>query len=85
MKITIDTNQDKHEISHLISLLRALMEQRSGYSGNIFDNNSPAVDSSAPSDSTGLFNLFDQPASSTAATTQTKEEKKDYIDQLQVY
>ena len=78
MKITIDTKEDKHELNHLISLLRALLENRSTNS-NIFDSGSPGLDSSTPQDSTGLFNLFDQPA------TEEKKEDKSFEDHLQLY
>ena len=77
MKITIDTKEDKHELNHLISLLRALLEDKSGHS-NIFDNNSPGLDSSNQQEPSGLFNLFNQPE-------EKKEEKSNFEDNLKLY
>ncbi len=97
MQITIDTKNDKHEIKHLLNMLRAILEENPSSnfsSGNIFDSSSPSLNvydsasSSNSSSGSGLFNMFDQPStgsSNAASTTEQKNEKKDFIDQLQLY
>jgi hypothetical protein len=97
MKITIDTRDDKHEIKHLLEMLRAIANEnpRANFSsGNIFDDPSPGLGSSDSEPSTysepsssessgGLFNMFD---STSDSTEEKKEETKgDLIDTLQPY
>ncbi|MFC1728340.1 hypothetical protein ACFLZ7_02655 [Nanoarchaeota archaeon] len=100
MKITIDTRDDKHEIKHLLEMLRAIANEspRANFnSGNIFDDNSPTVGSSEPysapssysepsssESSGGLFNMFDAPTTSTEESKE-EENKGDLIDSLRPY
>ncbi len=99
MRIEIDTKEDLHNIHHIIKLLNSIAGRgSSGYDDNLFSSSSSSQSTPPPTPeaSASLFNMFDSPSSSsnlpqTPSTfpsifdEKKEEDKKDFLDSLQVY